>query len=207
MSEEPPAKRARKGTKSCQECRHRKTRCIWPSDNAKVCQGCHTRNRICELQVEVVQTSETAKLTSRARIDALEKQVSDLWQAINQNPPVFIDQQQHATQSRPITVDGMYARVQLSQAKPYQIAFRSFGLRPTLSVALQSVVTSNIVSKEISGPNRSLWTMARYWIALCGASSVITVLRCFVFHIENTANCTLTLQVNRVLVHPTLPHQ
>jgi hypothetical protein len=115
MSEEPPAKRIRKGTKSCQECRHRKTRCIWPSDNAQVCQGCHTRNRICELQIEVVQTSETAKLTSRARIDALEKQVSDLWHAINQSPPVSLDQQHHAAQSRQMTVDGTSAQAKLHQ--------------------------------------------------------------------------------------------
>ncbi|KAI4851956.1 hypothetical protein E4T44_01803 [Aureobasidium sp. EXF-8845] len=106
MSEEPPAKRIRKGTRSCQECRHRKTRCIWPSDNAQVCQGCHARNRICELQVEIVQNSETAKLTSRARIDALEKQVSDLWHAINQNPPLFLDQQHHVAQGISTTADG-----------------------------------------------------------------------------------------------------
>lgn len=87
MSEEPPAKRVRKGTRSCQECRHRKIRCIWPSDNAQVCQSCATRNRTCELQLEVIQTAET-KLTSRARIDALEKAVNDLWTAIGQSPPV-----------------------------------------------------------------------------------------------------------------------
>jgi hypothetical protein len=142
MSEEPPAKRIRKGTKSCQECRHRKTRCIWPSDNAQVCQGCHTRNKTCELQVEIVQTSETAKLTSRTRIDALEKQVSDLWNAINQSPPVALDRQHHVAQGRPMTVDGTSARVQ-SQTPTVGV------LSSTLSVALQSVVTSNRGSKEI----------------------------------------------------------
>ncbi|KAG9601148.1 hypothetical protein KCU77_g7875, partial [Aureobasidium melanogenum] len=96
MSEEPPAKRIRKGTKSCQECRHRKIRCIWPSDNAQVCQSCANRNRVCELQLEVIPTPETTKLTSRARIDALEKSVSDLWNAIGQNPPVPISQGPHS---------------------------------------------------------------------------------------------------------------
>jgi hypothetical protein len=160
MSEEPPAKRARKGTKSCQECRHRKTRCIWPSDNAQVCQGCHTRNRLCELQVDVVPTPETAKLTSRARIDALEKQVSDLWRAINQNPPVSLDQQHHVAQRRPINVDGTYARIQISQAKPQQYDL-SVEARLYLSHYRVSF-TSNRGSKGISDPNRSLWTMARY---------------------------------------------
>jgi hypothetical protein len=170
MSEEPPAKRARKGTKSCQECRHRKTRCIWPSDNAQVCQGCHTRNRTCELQVEIVQTSETAKLTSRARIDALEKQVSDLWHAVNQNPPVSVGQQHHVAQSIPTTVDGTYARVQIPQAKPLEMAFLPLDSSPTSSVALQSIVPSDRASKEMCDPCRSLWTMARYWIVLCDAS-------------------------------------
>ncbi|KAH0341382.1 hypothetical protein KCU81_g6234, partial [Aureobasidium melanogenum] len=93
MSEEPPAKRIRKGTRSCQECRHRKIRCIWPSDNAQVCQSCANRNRVCELQLEVIPTVETTKLTSRARIEALEKSVSDLWNAIGQTPPVPIGQE------------------------------------------------------------------------------------------------------------------
>ncbi|KAG9527854.1 hypothetical protein KCU89_g7055, partial [Aureobasidium melanogenum] len=96
MSEEPPAKRIRKGTRSCQECRHRKIRCIWPSDNAQVCQSCANRNRVCELQLEVIPTPETTKLTSRARIDALEKSVSDIWNAIGQNPPVPIGQGPHS---------------------------------------------------------------------------------------------------------------
>lgn len=95
MSEEPPAKRIRKGTRSCQECRHRKIRCIWPSDNSQVCQSCANRNRLCELQLEVIPTPETTKLTSRARIDALEKSVSDLWNAIGQNPPLPIGQGLH----------------------------------------------------------------------------------------------------------------
>ncbi|KAK6002993.1 hypothetical protein QM012_000838 [Aureobasidium pullulans] len=100
MSEEPPAKRIRKGTRSCQECRHRKIRCIWPSDHAQVCQSCATRNRTCELQLEVIHTAETTKLTSRARIDALEKSVSDLWDAIGQAPPV-VPGQRLRSHSRP----------------------------------------------------------------------------------------------------------
>jgi len=107
MSEERPAKRIRKGTRSCQECRNRKTRCIWPSDDAQVCQSCAAKNRTCELQVEVIQSPDAVKLTSRARIDALEKQVSDLWQALNQEPPVPLGQQHRlAPLTRTTTFDG-----------------------------------------------------------------------------------------------------
>jgi hypothetical protein len=105
MSEERPAKRIRKGTRSCQECRHRKTRCIWPSDDAQVCQSCATKNRICELQIEIVPSPDAVKLTSRARIDALEKQVSDLWNAINQDPQVPVGQRHQAVQNRPTPLD------------------------------------------------------------------------------------------------------
>ncbi|CAD0088088.1 unnamed protein product, partial [Aureobasidium vineae] len=51
--------------------------------------------------VEVIQTSDTAKLTSRARIDALEKSVSDLWSAIGQNPPVVAPGQVSHSDNRP----------------------------------------------------------------------------------------------------------
>jgi hypothetical protein len=80
--------------------------------------------------------------------------------------------------------EGACARVQKSQTKPYQVAFRPLGSSLTFPVALQSGVTSNRESKETRGSTRSLWTMVRYWIALCGASGVFTVLWCTNFHIE-----------------------
>jgi hypothetical protein len=58
-------------------------------------------------------------LTSRARIEALEKQVSDLWHAINQNPPVpLVQQQHHVAQSRPATLDSQESPVSSNPSSP-----------------------------------------------------------------------------------------
>jgi hypothetical protein len=68
---------------------------------------------------------------------------------------------------------GTYARIQISQAKPHQMAFRPLSSSPTSPIPLQSVVTSNRESREIVWTFWSLWTIARYRISLCGASGVI----------------------------------
>jgi hypothetical protein len=57
------------------------------------------------------------------------------------------------------TYHGTYARVHIPQNKPQKMAFPPPSPSPTLSVALQDDVTSNRESKEIRGPNQSLWTM------------------------------------------------
>ncbi|MCJ1264565.1 hypothetical protein MMC22_004438 [Lobaria immixta] len=82
MSQEPPAKTVRKGTKSCLECRHRKIRCVWPSEGAETCQSCLSRGRTCELQVHMIPTSDTVEGTSRARLGHLESDVAGLWAAV-----------------------------------------------------------------------------------------------------------------------------
>ena len=45
-SEDNPRKRMRKGTRSCQECRRRKIRCVFES-NAQICNGCAPRGSEC----------------------------------------------------------------------------------------------------------------------------------------------------------------
>ncbi|KAI9728850.1 MAG: hypothetical protein M1834_007237 [Cirrosporium novae-zelandiae] len=83
MSQEPPAKSVRKGTKSCIECRHRKVRCVWLSEGAETCQSCLTRGRKCEMQVRMMPTSNAVRVTSRARIRHLESEVSSLWATVH----------------------------------------------------------------------------------------------------------------------------
>lgn len=102
MSQEPPAKTVRKGTKSCLECklaprlplythsdfltcctgRHRKIRCVWPSDGPETCQSCLARGRTCEVQVHMIPTSEAVEGTSRARLSHLESDVAGLWAVV-----------------------------------------------------------------------------------------------------------------------------
>ncbi|PVH79013.1 hypothetical protein DL98DRAFT_461685 [Cadophora sp. DSE1049] len=78
------AKSVRKGTRSCTECRHRKVRCVWPSEGASTCQGCLARRKTCEVQVRMRRTNETVASTSRARLQHLEKEVSGLWNVVHQ---------------------------------------------------------------------------------------------------------------------------
>lgn len=102
MSQDLSAKSVRKGTKSCLECkmaprlllysspvfltcctgRHRKVRCVWPSDGPETCESCLARGRTCELQVHMIPTSEAIEGTSRARLGHLESDVAGLWAAV-----------------------------------------------------------------------------------------------------------------------------
>ncbi|KAI1816292.1 hypothetical protein GGS20DRAFT_583671 [Poronia punctata] len=43
-------RKVRKGTRSCWECRRRKIRCVYASDNAEICAGCDTRGTNCVSQ-------------------------------------------------------------------------------------------------------------------------------------------------------------
>lgn len=90
----------RKGTKSCLDCkgfsysqisstntqagRHRKVRCVWPTEGAARCRSCITRDRNCEQQVERRPTSDTVTSTTRARIAQLERTVVDLGAAMRE---------------------------------------------------------------------------------------------------------------------------
>ncbi|KAH6690800.1 hypothetical protein BKA61DRAFT_625617 [Leptodontidium sp. MPI-SDFR-AT-0119] len=81
---ETPGKSVRKGTRSCTECRHRKVRCVWPTEGAPTCQGCLARRKTCEVQMRMRRTAETVSGTSRARLKHLEDEVSSLWNVIRQ---------------------------------------------------------------------------------------------------------------------------
>ncbi|KAH7416751.1 hypothetical protein BKA64DRAFT_276244 [Cadophora sp. MPI-SDFR-AT-0126] len=81
---ETGVKTVRKGTRSCTECRHRKVRCVWPSEGASTCQGCLARRKTCQVQVRMRRTNETVANTSRARLQQLEKEVSSLWNVVQQ---------------------------------------------------------------------------------------------------------------------------
>ncbi|EME47654.1 hypothetical protein DOTSEDRAFT_21418 [Dothistroma septosporum NZE10] len=72
------AKRLRKGTKSCIECRHRKIKCTWQSHTDKVCVNCTARGRDCVPQIYQRRAVKVDKLSSRDRIHRLEQQIANL---------------------------------------------------------------------------------------------------------------------------------
>jgi len=77
-------RRVRRGTRSCQECRHRKVKCEWAGDDAPICNNCVARSRTCVAQGPVSPISEAAQqLSSRDRIRQLEDQVGSLWSVVH----------------------------------------------------------------------------------------------------------------------------
>ncbi|KAK0278171.1 hypothetical protein LTR35_009494 [Friedmanniomyces endolithicus] len=69
----------RKGARSCVECRQRKIKCLWPSEDAEVCGNCLERRRTCIPQKPATQDPLAGRITSRGRITKLESSISQLW--------------------------------------------------------------------------------------------------------------------------------
>jgi len=76
-------RRVRKGTRSCQDCRHRKVKCEWAGADASTCNNCLARSRTCIAQGPASPTSEAPPLSSRDRIRQLEHQVGSLWSVVH----------------------------------------------------------------------------------------------------------------------------
>ena len=76
------AKKMRKGTRSCFECRRRKIRCIFSADNASVCSECFARGSKCMGQeaAEVDVSSLDNRKNLRERVAKLEALVDALSQ-------------------------------------------------------------------------------------------------------------------------------
>ncbi|EMC96144.1 hypothetical protein BAUCODRAFT_464900 [Baudoinia panamericana UAMH 10762] len=67
---------------SCVECRQRKIRCLWPSEDAEVCNNCLEKRRRCVPQQVLSKDPGALRLTSRDRIAKLESNVSSLWKLV-----------------------------------------------------------------------------------------------------------------------------
>ncbi|OCT48023.1 putative C6 finger domain protein [Cladophialophora carrionii] len=83
MSEIEMLKQARKGTKSCTECRRRKVRCIRNPEDADTCRGCEDRGLQCVAQVFSSRPHRPPRLPSRHRIAQLESEVASLRKAVH----------------------------------------------------------------------------------------------------------------------------
>jgi len=78
-SEDHPRKRMRKGTRSCQECRRRKIRCVFQPD-AHICNGCAPRGTEC-IEQNLVDTRVTPlekRKNVRDRLGQLEDMVGQI---------------------------------------------------------------------------------------------------------------------------------
>lgn len=70
----------RKGTRSCRECRRRKTKCIWTSSDATVCNDCLKHKRECQAQGYVLDRSGVAKRDTllKIKVNRIESMVERL---------------------------------------------------------------------------------------------------------------------------------
>jgi hypothetical protein len=75
-------RRVRKGTRSCQECRSRKLKCVWIGEETGACNNCAARSRTCVAQGPALPTFENTTPNARDRIRLLEDEVGALWSVV-----------------------------------------------------------------------------------------------------------------------------
>ncbi|KPM43734.1 hypothetical protein AK830_g2774 [Neonectria ditissima] len=81
MNDAVPRK-ARKGTKSCTECRRRKVACSWTSEHDAACRRCEERGSSCVAQVFASPSTSVRRAGTRDRVSRLEQQVARLTKAV-----------------------------------------------------------------------------------------------------------------------------
>ncbi|KAM3065698.1 hypothetical protein ACMFMG_011403 [Clarireedia jacksonii] len=78
MNERPSVRKLRKGTRSCTECRKRKQRCSWTSDDANICRRCEERGTQCTPQTRSLPSTSQNRKSTGDRVTRLEQHVSGL---------------------------------------------------------------------------------------------------------------------------------
>lgn len=77
-----PAKRMRLGTRSCAECRRRRVRCHFPSNNGRVCEACKLHNIPCVPQTKK-HHDDPEKTILKRRVGDLEETVRQITGALD----------------------------------------------------------------------------------------------------------------------------
>ncbi|KAF7551933.1 hypothetical protein G7Z17_g4677 [Cylindrodendrum hubeiense] len=82
MQEKHVPRKARKGTRSCTECRRRKIACSWSSKHASKCRRCEERGSDCTPQVFASPSTTRRRSTTHDRVARLEKRITSLTTAV-----------------------------------------------------------------------------------------------------------------------------
>ncbi|KAH6879555.1 hypothetical protein B0T10DRAFT_413088 [Thelonectria olida] len=80
--QEPTARKPRKGTRSCTECRRRKVACSWSSELVSICRRCEERGSECIPQVSSSPSTSKPPSATRDRVKRLEQHVVSLTKAV-----------------------------------------------------------------------------------------------------------------------------
>ncbi|KAI1274610.1 hypothetical protein F5Y07DRAFT_212843 [Xylaria sp. FL0933] len=79
---EPKRRKVRKGTRSCWECRRRKIRCLYPSEDAPICINCESRGTNCVSQEFVDEQSSAPDRRVTQRLGRVEEMLEKLVEKI-----------------------------------------------------------------------------------------------------------------------------
>ncbi|KAI0537134.1 hypothetical protein GGR58DRAFT_359489 [Xylaria digitata] len=79
---EPKRRKVRKGTRSCWECRRRKIRCLYPSEDASICTNCESRGTNCISQEFADEQSSPPDRRVTQRLGRVEEMLEKLVEKI-----------------------------------------------------------------------------------------------------------------------------
>ncbi|KAF2966941.1 hypothetical protein GQX73_g6627 [Xylaria multiplex] len=79
---EPKRRKVRKGTRSCWECRRRKIRCLYPSEDASICSNCESRGTNCISQEFADEQSSPPDRRVTQRLGRVEEMLEKLVEKI-----------------------------------------------------------------------------------------------------------------------------
>ncbi|KAI0554462.1 hypothetical protein F4679DRAFT_297022 [Xylaria curta] len=82
VTRDPKRRKVRKGTRSCWECRRRKIRCLYPSEDASICVNCESRGSSCVSQEFADEQASTPDRRVTQRLGRVEEMLERLVEKI-----------------------------------------------------------------------------------------------------------------------------
>ncbi|KAI1113506.1 hypothetical protein F5Y14DRAFT_208027 [Nemania sp. NC0429] len=102
---EPKRRKVRKGTRSCWECRRRKIRCIYPSEDASICINCESRSANCVSQEFADEQAVTPDRRVTQRLGRVEEMLEKLVERIM--PDSYSSGRARPTSTSPASADAV----------------------------------------------------------------------------------------------------
>ncbi|KAI1171382.1 hypothetical protein F4777DRAFT_55410 [Nemania sp. FL0916] len=98
-------RKVRKGTRSCWECRRRKIRCLYPSDDASICIGCESRGTNCVSQEFTDEQASAPDRRVTQRLGRVEEMLEKLVEKIM--PDSYSASREHSTGTSAASADAV----------------------------------------------------------------------------------------------------
>ncbi|RYC59678.1 hypothetical protein CHU98_g6549 [Xylaria longipes] len=103
VTPEPKRRKVRKGTRSCWECRRRKIRCLYPSEDALICVNCESRGSSCVSQEFADEQASTPDRRVTQRLGRVEEMLEKLVEKIM--PDTYNASRGRPTSTSPASAD------------------------------------------------------------------------------------------------------